>query len=356
MRLGAPARVRQGGWLQYADNIPVARLPGPPTSPYMVRPQGLRQASAAASEVLRGTGLPRSGRNSAAKARQESRPAHHPLDHGTMLDYAKLESRLQDCAIGHTIYAYGRVASTQDVAHTLAPTHRSGTLVISEEMTEGRGRAGRGWKSRRGCSLCLSFLLKPPLRVDGSDPAAQLAGLATLEAVASFVPDLNPRLALKWPNDIVTLDERQGPRKLAGVLIELHRSESHVEHGVLGIGINVNHREADLPQVAGPSLPPTSVRLAAGCRQDRAELLTRLCRRLAFRLSPPSYGGLRSRPWEERMITIGRQVAARRVDGKGAALKGLATGTTPEGALLLQDARGVVHIVDAADVTVREVP
>jgi len=74
--------------------------------------------------------------------------------------------------------------------------------------------------------------------------------------------------AIKFPNDILI-----GDRKVAGILAE--SSEGRV---VLGIGVNVNQTEDQLPP--DPRTQPTSLRIEAGLEFDRAQLLAAILARL----------------------------------------------------------------------------
>ena len=140
--------------------------------------------------------------------------------------------------------------STNDRARVLAAAGAPhGTLVTAAAQTAGRGRQGRSWAGPPGRALLCSLLLRE------YDPLLPLrAGLA----VADLAGDEG---LVKWPKDVLV-----GGRKLAGVLAEA--SEGRV---VLGVGINVNQTEAELP--SAPRMPATSLRVELGHELDRAELL-----------------------------------------------------------------------------------
>jgi len=272
-----------------------------------------------------------------------------------MIDYAQLENRLSDCEIGHTVYTYPECPSTQDIAHTLAATHRSGTLVLAEQQTAGRGRQGRTWTDRRGLSLAASLLLKPPIGIGAPASTALTAGLVVWETVSALLPALREELWLKWPNDVVWRREDGSLQKLAGILFELHSLGAAPSHGVLGIGINVNHAAADLPPVTPGASAPTSLHLLAGRPQDRRELLVALCRRLARRLHPRRLRQPAARPWEEKLATLGQHVVVQTSAAATQSLTGIATGTTAAGHLIVEDAAGRRHEVTASDVSIRMV-
>ncbi len=270
-----------------------------------------------------------------------------------MIDYAKLESCLAGCEIGHTVYTHARCHSTQDIAHAIAASHRSGTLVLAELQTKGRGRSGRTWTDRRGRSLTTSFLLKTPWGIGNSAPTSLMAGMAVLEAISESIPEIGRNLWLKWPNDIVWRGQAGLQRKLAGILVETHYQGAKLKHTVLGIGVNVNHSAGELPKVEPPSLTPSSLRLLAGEQQDRLKLLVSLCQQLASWLSPDSPCFLPDRPWEEKMITLGQQVVVHPNASNSPTLMGIATGTTKQGSLIVVDAAGHRHEITAADVSIR---
>lgn len=104
----------------------------------------------------------------------------------------------------------------------------SGTVVIAERQTTGRGRRGRQWFASPGDSLCFSLLWR--FSPDTSPAGLSLAiGVAVARSLAKAGV---PGLALKWPNDVL-LDGR----KLGGILVELLPGAPHA--AVIGIGLNL---------------------------------------------------------------------------------------------------------------------
>lgn len=67
---------------------------------------------------------------------------------------------------------------------------------------------------------------------------------------------------LKWPNDLVL-----GNEKLGGILIESKTLGDRISFAILGIGLNINQLEAQLPPRA------TSLRLASRKKHDLRLLL-----------------------------------------------------------------------------------
>lgn len=133
-----------------------------------------------------------------------------------------------------------------------------GAVAVAEEQTEGRGRLGRAWYAPAGASVLVSVNLAPPVETARLPELSVVAGLAVAEAIAA-VTGVRPKL--KFPNDLLI-----DGRKVAGIL-----AEARDDRVVLGIGINANIPEAELPD--GAATPPTSLLVVTGKVVDRARLL-----------------------------------------------------------------------------------
>jgi len=163
---------------------------------------------------------------------------------------------------------YRHVVSAPSTQLLLEPDAAEGALVAADEQTEGRGRLGRRWLAPAGTSLLCSLQLRPEVPGERLPELTVVAARAVAETVAALT-GLEP--ALKYPNDVLV-----GGRKLAGVLAEAR--EGRV---VLGVGINVNVAEADLPRDV--DRPATSLLAETGRNVDRAGLLVELLERLELR-------------------------------------------------------------------------
>jgi BirA family biotin operon repressor/biotin-[acetyl-CoA-carboxylase] ligase len=163
---------------------------------------------------------------------------------------------------------YTYVESTASTQLLLTPDAAEGTVVAADEQTEGRGRLGRPWFAPPGTSLLCSVQLRPEVPGDRLPELTSVAARACADAIATLT-GLEPEL--KFPNDLLV----EG-RKVAGILAEAREGRI-----VLGIGVNVNLSEEELPgEVARP---PTSLLVETGRELDRAELLVELLDRLERR-------------------------------------------------------------------------
>ena len=163
-------------------------------------------------------------------------------------------------------YAYfERCKSTQ---RELPPTAPEGAVAVAEEQTAGRGRLGRRWHAPAQTSILVSVNLRPPVATPRLPELSVVAGLAAADAIAAET-GLEPEV--RFPNDLLI-----GGRKVAGIL-----AEARDDRVVLGIGINANLAEDDLPRDV--DTPATSLLVELGKRVDRARLLVTLLERLEER-------------------------------------------------------------------------
>ncbi len=177
-------------------------------------------------------------------------------------------------AIGTIILRFESVPSTNDAARELVRAGAAhGTVVVAEEQSRGRGTKGRPWHSPRGRGLYASFLLRWDAAGGPGESFPLLPLAAGLAAADAILETAGVEARLKWPNDLV-----HGRRKLGGILTEGVFRPGAPGHAVVGIGLNVNHEEADFP--ADLRTAATSVRLITGRAADIEDLLAGLCRRL----------------------------------------------------------------------------
>lgn len=180
-----------------------------------------------------------------------------------------LSHRLYGTPFSRRILHFFKVDSTNTVAmHLGEDGEPHGTIVLAEEQTAARGRAGRSWISEKSTGITCSILLRPQIPPAQAPLLTLVAGLAARDAVAEeidSVPDI------RWPNDILI-----GGRKACGILTEMHAEPDRIHYAVVGIGLNVNQAKmpAELTEIA------TSLRIETGKIHSRLELLIRLLRHL----------------------------------------------------------------------------
>jgi len=160
---------------------------------------------------------------------------------------------------------YRFVESCASTQRLLGENDREGCVIATDHQTAGRGRLGRVWEDVPGRSILVSVLLRPPAPMPLWPELSLVAGEAVARAIHA---ETGVEASLRHPNDVVVAG-----RKLAGLLAEA--SSGRV---VLGIGVNVNQREDELP--AETVKPPTSLRVELGRDVERAPLLAAILHEL----------------------------------------------------------------------------
>ncbi len=176
---------------------------------------------------------------------------------------------LGDNQIGHKVIHYFRTDSTNDVALSLVlEGARHGTVVVAEEQIAGRGRFGRTWHSEKASGIYASVVLRPALTPAAAPILTLMAGLAVHHAVteATGLP-----ADIRWPNDLLI-----NGKKVCGILTEMSAEMDRIHALVLGMGINVNHRQmpGELAAIG------TSLRIEGGKYYSRAQLFVTLLKKL----------------------------------------------------------------------------
>lgn len=110
---------------------------------------------------------------------------------------------------------------------------KTGCGVLSDEQTAGRGQMGNTWHSETTANLNYSLWHRPDsLKASDSFRLSQQTALICVD----FLNELGIHACIKWPNDLFF-----GDLKIGGILIENTLSGNHVDHSILGIGINLNN-------------------------------------------------------------------------------------------------------------------
>src|SRR5215467_4755732 len=209
----------------------------------------------------------------------------------------KLEPRAT--AAGVRLIAHEVLGSTNTEALQLARHGERGPLwVTAERQSAGRGRRGRAWISPPG-NLYASLLLTEPAAAEHWPQLSFVAALAIHDAVVEIAGDLKPRLAIKWPNDLLLAGA-----KFAGILIE---GEGDVNAVAVGIGINCASHPADT------DFPATDL-AAAGATVSPPTLLSALSIKMLGRIAQwnagEGFSTIRT-DWLARASGVGEHVRVR---------------------------------------------
>jgi BirA family biotin operon repressor/biotin-[acetyl-CoA-carboxylase] ligase len=218
------------------------------------------------------------------------------------------------------------IVSSNDLAAELVKSGAaSGTLVLAESQTKGRGRGGNAWSCPKREGLLFSLVLEPDIEREKWSRLALAAGMAVAEAVEGL--GLNAQI--KWPNDVWIHG-----RKCAGVLVE--GCEDYV---IVGIGINVS--VSQFPT----GLNATSLALEGAGMISREKLLADIIKSLF------KWGSLCGDDFATVVGAVNQRCALRgemiRLNQNSRVLTGMMKGVSSEGFLLLETDNGIQTVAQA---------
>ena len=258
-----------------------------------------------------------------------------------LLTAAEIRFGLKTSRLGKTVHAYRSVKSTNDLAAKLADEDTpEGVIVTAEKQTRGRGRLGRHWYSPPKTGIYLSIILRPQFPPEDAPGLSVMTAAALADTIAHWRPGL---VQIKWPNDLWI-----NGRKTAGILTELSAERDKINHVIVGVGINVNHRASDFPDDLRATA--TSLRRELRHKVDRLELLRLFL--LNFEREYDKYRKYRLKKSHSKVrkysALIGRDITVQSGQTK---LTGTVKDIDSTGALILQTAAGL-ETVTAGEVTV----
>ena len=251
------------------------------------------------------------------------------------------------------IYRHRLIDSTNDEAKRLIEKGEPhGTLIIADEQTAGRGRAGRTWVTPPMSAVAMSLILRPTAPADlHLTQISLLGGLAVLEGIKKIMESKSPTsinvgdvdsVKLKWPNDVLI-----NGSKVAGVLAESLFVGDRLEAVIVGMGVNVN---AAPPPDLKLEYPATCLADALGHQVDRQKLIEAILESFDGRYSQLGTKDL-TEAWSAHLAMKGQGV---QVVGITETTSGTLEGVTGEGALLIRLATGEIKTILAGDVHLRQ--
>ena len=148
-----------------------------------------------------------------------------------------IQTNLRTKELGKNIEYYNRLDSTNTEAWELVGEDENhGTIVITENQTNGKGQKNKTWGMVPGKSLVFSLILTKNYPIDHS-------GLICLSVSLALNESLNKRgldAQLKWPNDLLI-----DGKKIGGILCETKIEKNDIKNMVIGVGVNVNESIAE---------------------------------------------------------------------------------------------------------------
>ncbi|QEL63950.1 biotin-acetyl-CoA-carboxylase ligase [Oryzomicrobium terrae] len=257
-----------------------------------------------------------------------------------LIDLTRLKACLGPAAGRFDVDALDHCDST-NLELARRPQAPSGTVVVADAQSAGRGRRGRTWVSPPGAGLTFSLLWRfngpagRPERLSGLSLAVGLAVAQALESLGIA------GVRLKWPNDILLQSTDAPLAKLGGILVETSLERSGAA-AIIGIGLNLE---------APPDPGQPVAALADACRAagtappDRHTVLAAVLSELAQVLDTFARDGFAAlRPaWEARHAYQQQRVC---LTGEHSRQEGCCLGVDDSGALLIETGAGTErHLV-----------
>ena len=223
---------------------------------------------------------------------------------------------------------------------------RHGTVAITDLQTAGRGRLDRRWVAPSGSALLMSVLVDAD--VCGLEvakwPMVSFCMAYAVQASANSVIGRPNAVTLKWPNDVIVLNDSatsHGPngvtyRKMGGILVE-------ASNGMLIVGCGVNlFRPPNVDPTLGVDAKPIWLNELTNGQISRdafaAEVLSSFAQMLETlgRSATELVAMYRS-----VLATIGWEV---RIESSGSAWSGVAVDIDERGHLVVSNDKGLHHV------------
>lgn len=139
----------------------------------------------------------------------------------------------------HDIEIFDTIDSTNKYLKSKINEKSYGSIIISNEQTNGYGKNNSQFMSNKDVGIYMSILINPNCSIKESLKITILTSVAILSAIKSIC---NLDIKLKWVNDIILND-----LKIGGILCEsqINLNTQIIDNMIIGIGINV--KEFDFP-------------------------------------------------------------------------------------------------------------
>ena len=236
----------------------------------------------------------------------------------------------------HNIEIFDSIDSTNKYLKSKINEKNYGTIVISNEQTNGYGKNNRQFMSNKDVGIYMSILINPNCLIEESLKITILTSVAILSAIKSIC---NLDIKLKWVNDIILND-----LKVGGILCEsqINLNTNIIDNMIVGIGINV--KEFEFP----PSLKniATSIENNTNIKISRNELISEIINFFdLYFIEKTNYINL----YKENSYVLGRDIKIIQNDRQFFAK---AIDIEDNGALIVQEQEKIIKLI-SSDLSLR---
>ncbi|MDQ6953644.1 MAG: biotin--[acetyl-CoA-carboxylase] ligase [Mariprofundaceae bacterium] len=255
---------------------------------------------------------------------------------------SQLEASLQPLQHLYALQYFKHIDSTnQEAMRQLEGGVQSGTVIVAEQQSAGRGRLGRVWHTVED-ALAMSIIFRPDLPPEKISQLSLVTAVALQQTLANYCADIR----IKWPNDLLIHGA-----KVSGILTEMRTQQKHVDGVVIGLGVNLKQ-----PQKGWPSdIQQQVTDIQSHCMQPISrttcamQILTSLDHWYDIYLQQ-GFAAIRHTWWQYH-IASNQKV---RVFNGNSYIEGVATALDDDGALLL-DVQGAIQRIMAGEVFLQDI-
>lgn len=236
----------------------------------------------------------------------------------------------------HNIEIFDSIDSTNKYLKSKINEKNYGTIVISNEQTNGYGKNDRQFISNKDTGIYMSILINPNCLIEESLKITILTSVAVLSAIKSVY---NLDVKLKWVNDIILND-----LKVGGTLCEsqINLNTNIIDNMIVGIGINVKNFEFP------PSLKniATSIENNTNIKISRNELISEIINFFdLYFIDNKNYLNL----YKENSYVLGRDIKVIQNDRQFFAK---AIDIDNNGSLIVQEQEKIIKLI-SSDISIR---
>jgi len=236
----------------------------------------------------------------------------------------------------HNIEIFDSIDSTNKHLKSKINEKNYGTIVISNEQTNGYGKSNREFLSNKDIGIYMSILINPNCLIEESLKITILTSVAVLSAIKSVC---NLDVKLKWVNDIILND-----LKVGGILCEsqINLNTNIIDNMIVGIGINV--KEFEFP----PSLKniATSIENNTNIKVSRNALISEIINFFdLYFIEKANYIDL----YKENSYVLGKDIKVIQNDRQFFAK---AIDIEDNGALIVQEQEKIIKLI-SSDISIR---
>ena len=258
------------------------------------------------------------------------------------MDISSTDTATRDLPISEVRYFTSIDSTNEEAKRWLKDCASNFCLVFADEQTEGRGRLGRKWFTRKGSAIAASLIItnqqtgiKPSLKeIIEAGMLLRLTALGTLAIQSTLKEKYQLSAQIKWPNDVLI-----DGKKVAGVLVETIWNGEDVIGSIIGMGVNV--KDAAIPDVRHLNYPATSLENELGKSMEQTTILQQILDNL-FVIYPSILDDRFLNNWEKELLSLQQKVkvVSKNDQNKDIMLTATVIGLAKNGELIVQTKEG----------------